>query len=395
MNMTELNIATLVDSSEFRFDAAIREIRAIVEQLDGAGDRLRRLPDEIADKFAKYNLYRALLPRDYGGEEIDPLLYLKVVEQLAYVDASVAWNFTIGSGSALSLGYLKPGRVAEILSTPSSYIAGQLAPVGTARPVDGGYLVSGRWGWASGIHHATWLFGGCIIKNGDDQGSGGPPNIRHTFIPKEAARVVDTWNVGGMRGTGSADFEVSDYFVPADLTFKLFESEVYHDAPIFSLPTTWFGVALSLVPSGAARAALDALIDLAAGKTSLLTRSKLKERPGTQYDIAKCQALIESSQTQVFAATARLWEGVRNGREIPMSERAAVRRATVHAAEVAADVVGIVYRNAGATALLESQDFERRLRDVNAALGHVTLHRAVMEDAGRVAVDLPPLVPIF
>jgi alkylation response protein AidB-like acyl-CoA dehydrogenase len=318
-----------------------------------------------------------------------------MVEQLSYHDASVGWNFTIGSGSALALGFLSPGPVAEILADPNACIAGQLAPNGRARQVDGGYLISGRWGWASGIHQATWLFGGCIVTGAEGQPSSGPSEIKHVFMPKNACDVRDTWHVGGMRGTGSGDFEVQDYFVPKDYTFRLFETEVFNPATIFKLPSSWFGIALSLVPSGAARAALDALIELAGGKSSAMTRSKLKERPGTQYDIAKCQVLLESSQEHVYTVTRELWEAVCSGSEFGPAQRARVRRATVHAAEVAAEVVATVYRNAGASALLEANDFEQRLRDVNAALGHVTLHRAIMEDAGRVAVGLSPLVPIF
>ncbi len=375
-----------------------RELGPLIEANRSKGDELRRLPDEIADAFVRRNFYRLLLPQDFGGEGAEPLTYAKVAEELAYHDGSAGWNFMIGSATMMLAGFMPTDVAREMLAGPDACIAGGLAPGGRATPADGGVRVTGRWAWGSGMHQATWVIANCIVMDGDKprmEETGGLPMIRQVVVPKSDVTVLDTWHVGGMRGTGSTEYTIDDVFVPDERTFRAFQSKRYHDAPIFRVLASFFGVAVATVALGIARAALDGLIDLAAGKASLYTRSKIKEHSGLQYDVAKSQAILESARDYHYAGIAGMWETILRGDEVTMEQRARIRRGTVHAAEASANVVDVCYRAAGGSALSTQNVFERSLRDSHALLGHIVVQRTMMEDAGRVVLGMSPLGPVF
>jgi alkylation response protein AidB-like acyl-CoA dehydrogenase len=359
-------------------------------------DRLRRLPDPIAEAMVAHDYYRVLLPRDLGGRDVDPPTYLRMVERFAVMDGSVAWNFAIGGGTPLFAGFIPAAVAREVFASPDACVAGGLAPMGTALRVDGGYRVSGRWAWASGIHQSRWVIAGCTILEGDPPApaKAGIPFVQ-VVVPRASCQVLDTWHVGGLRGTGSTDYTIDDVFVPRERSFFVFFSERFHDAPIFRLPPTFFGVALATVGSGIARGALEAFLELANEKRPLMSPNLLRERPSVQHDVAKAEALVESSREHLFAAVEEMWACVLAGKAVELPLRAKVRRAQTHAAESAAQAVTLLHRAAGGSSLYESCPLERCFRDVHAVLGHVTVQRGMTEDAGRVRLGLPPNSPMF
>ncbi len=371
-------------------------LRDVVAANRADADRLRRLPDPIADALVAHNFYRLLLPRDLGGLEADPTTYVKMVERFAAMDGSVAWNFAIGGGSSLVAGFVPREVASEMFASPDACVAGGLAPVGTALRVDGGYRVDGRWAWASGIHQSRWVTAGCTILEGDPPA---PPKsglpIVQVVVPRAECKVLDTWHVGGLRGTGSTDYTIEDVFVPAERSFFVFFSRRFNDAPIFRLPPTFFGVAIASVALGVARGAFEAFLELANDKLPMMSTSLLRERPSVQHDVARAEALVESSREYLFAAVDEMWRCVVAGREVGLPLRARVRRAQTHAADSAAQAVTLLHRAAGGSSLYESCPLERCFRDVHAVLGHVTVQRGMTEDAGRARLGLRPLGPLF
>jgi alkylation response protein AidB-like acyl-CoA dehydrogenase len=375
---------------------AVDDLRDVVAASRADADRLRRLPDPIAAAMVANNFYRVLLPTDLGGLGADPPTYLRMVERFSAMDGSVGWNFAIGSGSSLMAGFVPRALAREIFSKPESCIAGGLAPTGTALVVDGGYRVNGRWAWASGIHQSQWVMAGCMLQEGDPPApvKTGIP-MRQVIVPREACRVLDTWHVGGLRGTGSTDYTIDDVFVPREQSFFMFFGERFHDAAIFRMPSTFFGVAIGTVALGIARGAIEAFLELASAKRPLMSPNLLRERPSAQYDVGKAEALVDSCRDYLFSAVEEMWACVVSGREVDLPLRAKVRRAQTHAAESAAQAVGLLARAAGGSSLYESCPLERAFRDVNAVLGHVTVQRGMLEDAGRVSLGLKPAGPLF
>lgn len=378
-------------------DSLPRRIDLLRDRVSGARAALRdatRIPDAIAEALIEADVYRLLLPEDLGGAGIDPWQQLEIVERIAQEDASVAWNIAVGSGLGLFAGYLPPNVAQSIFATARACIAGSGAPQGTAERIDGGYRVNGRFSWASGIDQAQWAYGGCFVTKRGEKivREDGTPEIVAVVAPIYMATVHDNWDVSGLIATGSKDFSLDDVFVPADHSFGAVAPTAQHPAPIFRLPTTIFGFALSGVPLGVASAALEALRALGTAKS---TAGGLRDRESVQFALARSEAMIEAARANLRAAFAGIWEPVLAGVQPAMSARARLRRAIVLTAENCTEAVTQCYRAAGGSALFRSYGFERALRDIHALGGHLVFQRAMMEDAGRVGFGLDPRIAIF
>jgi alkylation response protein AidB-like acyl-CoA dehydrogenase len=368
------------------------ELSALAAVHRKEGDVLRHLPPALAEAFLRHDVYRLLLPVDLGGAGVDPLDYLQLVEDVSRVDGSIGWNLTIAIGSGLYLGYIPPAHARAISARPDCGIAGAYAPMGRGEAVEGGYRVSGHWSWASGAADARWMvFGFSVAPPGPD----GKPEARAGLAPRDAFHVLDNWYTGGMRGTGSTDYEVEDLFVPADMTFRMFVDAPRHPAPLFRLPGVFFAAAVATVALGIARGAAEGLIALADAKRAPPGRTALRDQPYAQYAVAKALALAESSSVYLRQAIGEVWRLVQYDQEIALADRARARRACVHAAEASAEAVDMCCRAAGGNALREGEPFERAQRDAHAVLGHIVLQRGAMEDVGRAEFGLAPFFPVF
>ena len=218
-------------------DDLVAGIRANREKFESAGDRaeeLRTLPHDAVAILRSLGLFWLKTPAELGGTPLAPVEFSDVIEELAYVDTSTAWAAMIGAGcNGLAGGWLPEEGARQIFGAGPDgvrpVVAGQLAPRGAGHPVRGGYLVSGRWGFSSGIVHADWLIG-AFKPDGEDPGpSGGEDGAADTgfgrmvvfLVPKAQAEVIDNWHVAGLQGTGSLDFSVDGIFVPSELTYDL------------------------------------------------------------------------------------------------------------------------------------------------------------------------------
>ncbi|HEY6869559.1 MAG TPA: acyl-CoA dehydrogenase family protein [Novosphingobium sp.] len=374
----------------------VRAFEPIVRAARAEAEALRHLPDSVARAFAEAGIYKLVLPRDMGGMGLDPLAQFDLTEEVATYDGSVGWNFALGSNGGAMAGALRP-EVAEEIFASGPACAGSGPPQGRAVAVEGGYRVSGRWAWASGVHQAQWVLAGCFVFDGDAmrRGPTGLPVVIHALFARDEIVLLDTWHTGGMRGTGSTEFTASDVFVPEARTLSMFGAQPYHDDPIFRLPPSVFGFPLTAVPLGIARATVAALGTLATTKPAAPPRPAMAEQPHVAYVVAKAGAMTEAARLGAREAFRRLWAELVENREVALATRAGLRAATVHAVEASVEAVQLCYRAAGGAALFESQPFERALRDVNAAAGHIVFQRAMMEDCGRVQMGLPPTLPMF
>jgi indole-3-acetate monooxygenase len=265
--------------SELR-DELIAGIRASREKLESAGDRaeeLRTLPHDAVAILRSLGLFWLKTPAELGGTPLAPVEFSDVIEELAYIDTSTAWAAMIGAGcNGLTGGWLPAEGAQRIFGSAADgdrpVVAGQLAPRGTGHPVRGGYLISGRWGFSSGIVHADWLIGafktdgepGTAEAEGDD----GPVGIKFGpmivfLVPKAQAEVIDNWHVAGLQGTGSLDFSVDGIFVPSEMTYVMGAPAV-RGGDLFRLGMPAF-VSNEVPPLaiGLARRALDDMTELA------------------------------------------------------------------------------------------------------------------------------------
>ncbi len=378
--------------------ARIRELGPLIRSCQQETERLGRIAEPVMDAFFDHDLFRILVSPEFGGAGLDLVTAMKVVEEVAYFDGSTGWVFAIGIGGLARAGFL-PSEQARLLSTaPRAYLAGTFAPLGRATVVPGGYLVSGHWPFASGIHHATWIAAGCVVWD-DTQPraiADGKPGVVYAYVPTAAATILDTWQVGGMRGTGSTEYTLDAVFVPTERTSSPAEWQDADGTPLRKALEATTGTVFGFVATGIARATIDGVVDLAASQTRPHADGRsLRDRPSAHYEVAKAQAMLEAARLSFFEALAALCEAAERDEPLSLPLRARLRRAQVHAAETAVEVVDQMYRTAGSAALFEAAPFERSLRDVHAILTQVRYQRSAMEDAGRVAFGLSPRGRLF
>jgi alkylation response protein AidB-like acyl-CoA dehydrogenase len=375
----------------------VQTLRPIIETERDKADRLRRLPDTIADAFIARDIYRLMLPVELGGAGITPLQQFDLTLEVSRIDASTGWNYTLAMESASLAGVLPLELSRRRFATADCGGAGSGRPQGRAVMVDGGCRVTGRWSWASGLSQARNVLGGCVVFEDDAPklGPDGVPIIVHVSVPIEQAEVFDTWKTGGMRGTGSADFALNDVFVPTEQIFTLFGGEPTLADPLFHLPVSAFGFTLTAVPLGVAMSVIENLKEVAVTKRHPPPRATLAEEAETQFTVAKAEASVEAAALYVRDAFTKMWEEVCAGGESSMESRARLRRAMVHAVDTAIEAVSACYRAAGGSAVFESAPFERALRDVYTMGAHHVFQRSMMEDAGRVSMGLEPTLRMF
>jgi alkylation response protein AidB-like acyl-CoA dehydrogenase len=300
---------------------------------------------------------------------------------------------TLGIGSAV----LRRDVAEEVVARrPEVIFSGALNPLGRAVPVEGGYRVTGQWPFASGCTHSHFFYGQCVVMDGDRPAAGphGLPALCEVLVPSSDYRVVDTWHVAGLRGSGSHDVAVTDLFVPE--RFSTRGARPHEHGPLFRLPI-FSRLAYNKVgvATGIARAALDHFAELAGKKTPRGASAPLRERPHAQTSFAEAEALLRSARAFVFDAIGELWDAVIAGDAPTPKQRALVQLACSRAVAASARAVEAVHAAAGATANFTASPLERCFRDVHVVGQHIMVSPALCDAAGRTLLGLESGTPFF
>jgi alkylation response protein AidB-like acyl-CoA dehydrogenase len=378
-------------------DELLAGIRASREKFESAGDRaeeLRTLPHDAVALLRTLGLFWLKTPAELGGTPLPPVEFCDVIEELAYVDTSTAWAAMIGAGcNGLTGGWLPEDGARRIFGAADGVrpvVAGQLVPRGTGHLVQGGYLVSGRWGFSSGIVHADWLIGafkpeggGPGAPGGDEAAATGFPPMIVFLVPKDQAEVIDNWHVAGLQGTGSLDFSLDGVFVPADMTYQLGTAAV-RGGDLFRLGMPAF-VSNEVPPLaiGLARRALDDMTELATHTARFPGGPTVSERAVFHKELGRADTRIKAARALHREAMNQAWEAAVAG-TVPGEEiQLAVTTASIYAVETCTDVVSDLFRYGGGRVLALSNPMQRHLRNVLAARQHLALSEEHYEAAGR------------
>ncbi len=369
--------------------SSVADLAQTVAEHAAAGDTDRRLADPVVAALREAGLFAALVPAQSGGGEAAPQGFLDSVRELAADDAAAAWIVAVCGTAGMLAAYLEPEPAAEIYNS-HAIVAGVFAPRGRAVRDGEDLVVSGRWSFASGCQHADWLMVGCLVGEGDavERTAAGAPDVRLILLPQAAFTIHDTWDVAGLRATGSHDIELDGARVPASRSASLITQAPLAAGPLYAFPP--FGLlALSIaaVTLGIADAALAELRSLAAGKTPTGAVRPLAARPDTQARAARAQAGIDAAAALIASSVSDAWAAAQRG-AIDVAHRAALRRAATFAAESAAAIVDDLYHLAGGTSIYASSPLQRLQRDIQVARQHMLVAPPTWELAGRVALGV-------
>jgi indole-3-acetate monooxygenase len=380
------------------FLKAARELMPTIRAMRADIDRQRSLPAPLAKRMADTGFFSIWLARSLGGPELSTLDFLRIIEELSRADGAVGWCAMVSAGYSRLSGYLADDVAREIFGDGSTIVAGTINPTGKAVPVPGGFRVNGSWNFGSFIGYSTWTIGSSIIyeNNAPRRGSDGAPDMRLMLFPTRDVEILDTWHVGGLRGTGSHDFRVTDLFVPDERAIAAFTAKPVRPGTLYAAPfITVFAMCLACVPLGIARAAIDAFVELAEGKTPVGASSRLREKASAQADLGRAEALLRSARAFMVESMRNIWEIVAAGETPTVPQRAVARLAAAQAAAASAQAVDLLHNAAGGTAIYEHNLIERCFRDVHATTQHVGISSANFEISGRVLLGLDPGTPRF
>jgi alkylation response protein AidB-like acyl-CoA dehydrogenase len=372
-------------SLQQKLDGA-RELRELIRRYRDATDEARQLAQPVVEALARLGVFRALVPASAGGEEWAWPTWLQVVEELSTVEGAVGWNAGVGSAAnAIVSGWVSADVGRTVFGQdPIGLVAGAGAPAGTARPVDGGYRVSGRWQFGSGSPHACWFLAGYAVE-------GEAPRLGPMMlVPAKDVELIDTWSVGGMRGTGSQDFAVHDCFVPTAYTLNAADDAPLHPGPLYRLPLVLtLCSTLGPLALGLARGAMDSFVELIATKVDRFTGAALRERQTVQERVAKAEAAVRSARAFLYEMVHEVWETVEQGALLTERQLALFRLANMHAVAAGAQAVDLVYHAAGTSAIFTANPLERCFRDIHVATQHRCASPEELYQAGRVLLGLP------
>jgi len=376
----------------------VARARAIAPLVAAAAPRIeadRELTPEVLDALHGAALFRTLLPRACNGEEVSLASFVRMQEVIAAADASTAWCVGQASGCSMAAAYMEPDIAWEIWGRdPRAAIAWGMGN-GVAEVVPGGYRVTGTWRFASGGRHATWIGGHCRVQEPDGslrRDPDGTPIERTMMFRKEQVQMVEDWNVIGLRGTGSDTYSVRELFVPEEysLVRDREEERRLHGTLYLFTTTNAYASGFAAVSMGIARAMLEDFKAMATKKTPAAGTRLMRDSEVIQSGVAQAEAKLRSARAFLLEVLEESWERVERRGEMTMQERVDIRLASTSAIHRAKEVVEWVYHEAGATAIFESQPFERRLRDIHASGQQVQGRSAHLEVCGQYFLGLTP-----
>jgi alkylation response protein AidB-like acyl-CoA dehydrogenase len=370
-----------------------RELIPLIREHADQIDANRELPRPVFEALADAGFYRMAVPRAVGGPEVDFPTYLQVIEALGQGDASTAWTVSQGANWGSYSARMAPAAAREIWTdTPRSVVSNTPAPTAKAVVVPGGFRITGRQPFSTGINHASWVAAHAqIIENGAVRLRNGRPEARYCLMPKSQVELIDAWHTKGMRGTGTHTFDVKDVFVPEERTVFPNDAPVISPGPRYKIPVTLgFGAGDGMVALGLARNCLEAFFEVAGSKAPRNMTGLLREQGITQFAVGQAEAALRSGRAYLLSAAHEIWESALSTDEptASLESRINLRLASTHAIRLAAQVVDGLHPLCGATVVFDGHLIQRLFNDMHVITQHGQARFQHYEIVGKHCVGL-------
>ncbi|MEU9336517.1 acyl-CoA dehydrogenase [Streptomyces sp. NPDC048290] len=349
---------------------AAGHLHDLISDHGASNDREGRIAAPVMDQLYAIGAIGVFSPRALGGAEMTPRQAMDLLRTLSYADPSTGWvTFALGFATGLAGAFLDRDTAEELYATPRLGIAGQGTRAGTAVPVDGGYLVSGAWSFASGIRHANH-----VLTAANVSGTGEP---RCFILPLERVNVVDNWDVLGLRGTGSIDYTLQDAFVPTNYSFATLSTEPVTGGDLYRIGIGNFAsINHGAWAIGVGRRLLD---ELAAD-----VRIKGGHAAGDAFmeDYADAEVRLRAAKAFLYEVWEEVEELLAGGGPLPLRAHTLIRAALNNATWRSHEVAQFVYAASG-TAALRNGTVQRLFRDMHGGTQHISSSRIILQSAGR------------
>ena len=373
---------------------AVDSVRDTVSNCVEESERLGTLAPASVEAIRNAGLFTLKLPMPLGGAEADPVTQIEIIEELSYIDAAAGWCLMIGATAIGRPGaFLCDEAIAKMFANgriPTAATATAIS--GQAIPVEGGYILTGRWPFASGVRHAEWMVAGAKVPARDNT----EENSLTLVYPVAKGHIHDNWHVVGLEGSGSNDISVKELFVPAEFTWETAMWEPRRGDAIYRMGRPGFvanehsGVAL-----GIARRALDEIITSAPNKKrGNPPTSSLADREAFRGDIATCDLRLRAARALSHEIYERAYEITCSGQVPDAAVQSEMRAISAHVTFEAVDVVTKAFRYTGGSAIHRSHVLQRCLRNINAAAQHFMVSDSSLENYGASLLEASDIKPM-
>jgi alkylation response protein AidB-like acyl-CoA dehydrogenase len=370
--------------------ADIRKLAGTITSRAAEIEACRRMPPDLVEALKTLGVFRMLVPKSHGGLELDLPEALEAIRTLSRIDGSTGWTAMIGGAGGLITPLLLRETYEKVYQNgPNAIIAGSVQPKGTADVIDGGWRVSGRWGFASGCQHADWMFGFCVMSK-DGGPLPGPADeedrqlVRGFFLPAHEWLIEDTWYVAGLKGTGSHHIAVSDKLVPEAYFFDFPRGTPCLSGPLYQSLPHLISLLHSAVCVGIAEGSLDELIELAnTGHRQAGAAAPMRESEMFQFELGRIAAEVRAARAFHQVQVADHWSRALAGKLYDEGLSAQGTQAAIWIADRCVHAADACFTLGGGSALYDASPLQRRLRDLHAAAQHAAAHQWKYVTAGR------------
>ncbi|MFZ2528685.1 MAG: hydroxylase [Rhodococcus sp. (in: high G+C Gram-positive bacteria)] len=358
-----------------------KHIDAMADELFTEGieaERIGRLADDTAKRMKEAGSIRMLQPKEHGGLEVHPREFAETVMRTAALNPSAGWVHGIVGVHPWQLAFADPRVQQEIWGDDQdTWVASPYMPAGICTPVDGGYRFSGRWQFSSGTDHCDWAFLGGLLGNPDGTVAQ-PPRMLHVIIPRTDYTIIDdSWDVMGLRGTGSKDVVVKDAFIP---DYRVMDCDEVIDGTAVRnygrTETLYLMPWSNMFPLGITSATIGICEGLVLHADEYQSNrinpqgAAIKDDPYTLFAIGEAVADLRSARDTLLANVDRMWDLVDSGKTPTFEQRAEGRQTQVQAAWRAVNAIDRIYPRCGGNALRMDKPMQRFWRDAHAGLHH-------------------------
>ncbi len=348
----------------------------VLKERAAEADRVRQVSAQTVAEMQEAGLFRVLQPKRFGGYEMDPQVFFKIEMILAAACPSTAWIYGVIAVHAWQLAVFDDRAQHEVWGEDTStLISSSYMPVGKVTHVDGGYRLSGRWGFSSGSEHCKWIFVGAFVPPKEE---GQRPDMRTFLVPRSDYRIEDTWFVSGLQGTGSNDIVMEDVFVPEHRTHRFSDGFMLdspgnkvNPGPLYRIPFGQIFVrSVSSSSIGILQGALDVYLESQRARVARGDGAKVADDPSLQVAAAEAAATIHELKCVLFANMEELMDAARDGKELPVELRVSQRYDSARVVTKCLEAVSNLFSNCGGGALFEAHPIQRYFNAIRGARQH-------------------------